>query len=388
MRSVGLALLLLSSASAAPTTRRDDALVHTLDTCTGADVQTLPGVNPRRRRYACSGSYAAHVTGAPIPPARPTPPEWWVDGQRPLIEAKLDNECPPFLPASEGWRPGHPNQHHHRRDDPSTHEAGEGCKRDAVVLAAKYIKPLNRCGPGGRCGRGGQYATCVAFNKALVYPDYSQSGFCITAGPQGIHEGQSKHQLSYVEMTLANNPNTQDFYLMAARWANAAEPARMTCDSFCKKCDRATELCPDTATSPIPSGEHGNCDCHCREGSAAADFDRCTTVSAGVCASLYCGVNGAGTFTSTGGADEGTCACTCHAGFYGRNCELEEGTPCDINDCNGRTYDTAPAGHPTGILGMRPNCQCDCGTVRGGARRRPALFSFPVPVRAEEGRSG
>ena len=47
--------------------------------------------------------------------------------------------------------------------------------------------------------------------------------------PQGIHEGQSKHQLSYVEMTLANNPNTQDFYLMAARWANAAEPARMRC---------------------------------------------------------------------------------------------------------------------------------------------------------------
>ena len=125
-----------------------------------------------------------------------------------------------------------------------------------------------------------------------------------------------------------------------------------------KRCDKETEYCPDTATSPIASGEPGNCDCLCREGSVAADFDRCTTVSRDVCASSYCGANGAGAFSPTNGVDEGTCACTCDAGYYGRNCELREGDPCDINDCNGRTMTT---GDPTGVAGMRPNCKCNCG---------------------------
>ena len=319
--TLGLALL-LSSASAAPTTwhhdtlvqptdhNDTDALVHASQTpgysCRNFENQilrTLPGApnGAATRRYACR-DYRPHIVGAPIPAPRPTPPDWWVPGQRPFIAHQLYTQCPPWLP---GFRTGD--------ETPGRHGGGVdgfGCRRDAVTLAARYVTPSNRCGEGGRCPRGGQYASCVTFNKAQIYPDYSRAGFCITAGPQGGPTPQT----SYVEMMLANNANVQDFFLMAARWTNSAEPARMTCDSFCKKCDRATEFCPDTATSPIASGEHGNCDCHCREGSAAADFDRCTTVSRSVCAASYCGANGAGVFTATNGADEGTCACTCNQG--------------------------------------------------------------------------
>lgn len=262
-----------------------------------------------------------------IPPAQDTPGDWWWDGHG-FIQQRLGRECPPWLP---GVKPGH-----------------GGCKRDAVNLAVRYIRPGNRCGAGGRCSRGGQYASCVTYNSGKFYPEYNRAGFCITTGPCM----RGKHQISYVEKTIVNNMGTAQFYLKAMHWAQRDSPARLTCDSFCKKCDKKTEYCPDTADSPIASGEFGSCGCYCRAGSEAADFDRCTTVSAAVCAQSYCGTNGEGSFTPTVGAEEGTCECGCKTGFYGRNCELKKGDACDINDCNHRS---------NGASGTRPDCKCDCG---------------------------
>lgn len=229
-----------------------------------------------------------------------------------------------------------------------------GCKRDSINLAVRYLRPSNRCGPGGRCASGGQYGSCVNYNKGKWFPEYNQAGFCITTGPQG----HGKHQIAYVEKTLANNPGVGQFFVNAIKWAQTDSPARYSCDSFCKQCDRSSEYCPDTTKSPIASGEPGACECYCRSGVAAADFDRCTTFSAAVCTKHYCGANGKAIFTPMGKEDEGSCKCECHQGYYGRNCELREGESCDINDCNHRTY----GGDKPGDLGIRPNCNCNCGS--------------------------
>merc|ERR1719247_674313 len=226
-----------------------------------------------------------------------------------------------------------------------------GCLRDSINLAVNYIRPGNRCWEGGVCARGGDKASCLAFNRAKWYPAYGQDGFCITAGPMMPHE----HQSAYIEKIFAAIPLARKDWMPAIKWAQTDSPSRYMCDSFCKKCDKSTEYCPDTADSPIASGEPGDCDCFCRAGSEAADFDRCTTVTAAVCASSYCGNGGHGTFTATNGPDEGTCKCACASGFYGRNCELQEGTPCDFNDCNHRTHGEVSD------LGIRPNCKCSCG---------------------------
>merc|ERR1719235_1521587 len=85
-------------------------------------------------------------------------------------------------------------------------------------------------------------------------------------------------------------------YMEAIKWAQTDSPARYMCDSFCKYCDKSTEYCPNTADSPIASGEPGDCTCHCRTGSLAADFDRCTTVTRAICETTYCGGNGEGIF--------------------------------------------------------------------------------------------
>jgi len=269
-----------------------------------------------------------------IPPAGTTPAEFWTGG---FIQQLLGRQCPPWTlpPFTEtAMTPGH-----------------GGCKRDSINLAVRYIRPSNRCSPGGRCTRGGQYGSCVNYNKGKWYPEYNQAGFCITTGPQG----GGKHQLAYVEKTLANNPGVGKFYVNAIKWAQTDSPARYSCDSFCKKCDRSSEYCPDTADSPIAAGDPGSCDCHCRSGVAAADFDRCTTVSAAVCSKhVYCGANGKAIFTPIGGEDKGSCTCECDHGYSGRNCELRKGEPCNINDCNHRTHG--------GDLGTRPHCACNCGS--------------------------
>merc|ERR1719399_566090 len=117
----------------------------------------------------------------------------------------------------------------------------------------------------------------------------------------------------------------------------------------------------------------------------AADFDRCTTVSEAVCTDgAYCGGHGQASFTPTdGSASRGTCACSCASGWYGRNCELQHGELCTINDCSHRTwgidYHMTPwisdgnffkgsdvsGPHPwQGVSGTRPNCRCNCGPQR------------------------
>jgi hypothetical protein len=268
----------------------------------------------------------------PIPKANNTPVFWDGDG---FIQVLLAHQCPPWVLDTF---PGH-----------------GACEKDAINLAVRYIRPVNRCRAGGRCPEGSQYASCVTFNKGFVYPDYTQAGFCITAGPQG----GGRHQLAFVEKTLAVDKNLHDYYVAAAVWAQSDAPARATCDSWCKRCDKENEYCPDTDLTPIASGEYGECDCLCVTGSSAADFDRCTTVTEHVCSISFCGGHGTGAFTSVGypgGSYEGTCVCTCDPGYYGRNCELRVGDPCDINDCNHKSYTTDGE-----FGGIRPNCQCSCG---------------------------
>ena len=86
--------------------------------------------------------------------------------------------------------------------------------------------------------------------------------------------------LGYLEVGIALFPevNGDEFLMKAKKWAQQDSPARLTCDSWCKYCDKATEYCPDTVDSPIASGDYGFCSCHCWAGEKAADFDRCTTV--------------------------------------------------------------------------------------------------------------
>jgi len=282
-----------------------------------------------------------------IPAAGPTPEMFWkgectgtAGWGAGSIDAALEKECPPWSP--DWWHHGLSTQ------------GMNGCLRDSVNLAVRYINPCNRCKPGGRCDRNGnkrQYGSCLAFNKNKWYPAYGQDGFCITAAAME----PAHHNSAYIEKILAAIPNARPDWPMAVRWAQTDSPARLMCDSFCKKCDKSTEYCPDTDSSPIASGELGDCECYCRAGSEAADFDRCTTMTAAVCESSYCMNGGTGTFTPTNGPDEGTCTCACTSSFYGRNCELQEGTPCTLNDCNHRTYDNDDN------LGIRPNCKCNCG---------------------------
>lgn len=284
----------------------------------------------RRRRRTAETTTSRKSYQPPIPKANNTPVDWW--SGKGFISPMLAKGCPPW------W-------------------SGK-CTRDSVSLAARYIRVKNRCKEGGLCPGGkiaNQYKSCVNFNKDKFYPEYNQAGFCITAAPQGY----GRHNLAYSEKVIAVNRVTANVYLAAIKWSQQDAPARLTCDSFCKKCDKATEYCPDTAETPIAAGEHGNCECFCRAGSRAADFDRCTTVSKAVCTdAAYCGGHGKATFTVVQGQDEGTCGCSCGEGWSGRNCELEDGEPCTINDCHHRTYEVDEGKHPYGI---RPNCKCNCG---------------------------
>ena len=60
-------------------------------------------------------------------------------------------------------------------------------------------------------------------------------------GSEVFSNGSPGHDDTYVNF----------FYQQAMRWAQTDAPARLTCDSFCKRCDKPLGHCPDTATSPI-----------------------------------------------------------------------------------------------------------------------------------------
>merc|ERR1719174_2029774 len=74
----------------------------------------------------------------------------------------------------------------------------------------------------------------------------------------------------------------------------------------------------------------------------------------------YCGGHGEAEFTPSCGNGEGTCKCKCRAGWSGRNCELKDGEPCNINDCYHRTFIGLNKGG--NYSGTRPNCKCKCGS--------------------------
>jgi hypothetical protein len=263
----------------------------------------------------------------------------------------LGEKCPPWLCEDESF----------------CVSAASGCKRDSIEYVAAGIAPKRRCGEDGSCDSG---FACVILNGRLFYPEKSPAGICVP--PSGTPNRGNNFGLMFMEYHLSMYNG--DLHHMAWEWMQKDHPERLACTNFCKGMPGTTMVAksmgtlitawPDAAPRGKYQGSHldwwvgyrgsyhkGGCKCHCMEGTGSepGDWDRCTSVSQGACTDAgYC--MGRGTAMWSPQCDEvGQCACACEKGYYGRNCELKVGDPCDHNDCNH---------HAVEVTGTRPKCEC------------------------------